>query len=214
MTALTIRPLLRQPGARQTGVVLIVAMIMLIIVSLLAAIAVRNATSSEGINANLRQTQLATQAAETALRYCEDAAIYVVNDPDGTGTGTDTFTVHAPSPSPPTGAPARLLLTHIRTAPNGTDTPTSTIPANWDTTTDNGQLVLPLATVNLAGVSTTFARPPECMIERARPDVAQSYLSVLTVTARGFGPEVAPADGSRSRPVGSEVWLQSTLELQ
>ena len=68
--------------------------------------------------------------------------------------------------------------------------------------------------VNLTGVSTTFARPPECMIERARPDVAQSYLSVLTVTSRGFGPEVAAADSSRTRPVGSEVWLQTTLELQ
>lgn len=204
MTALTIRPLLRQPGARQTGVVLIVAMIMLIIVSLLAAIAVRNATSSEGINANLRQTQLATQAAESALRYCEDAAINTVNE----GTGTFAFT------SPGGTAITNLALTHIIAAPTGTNTPTSALPANWDTTTNNGQLVLPIATVNLAGISTTFVRPPECMIERARPDAAQSYLSVLTVTSRGFGPEVAAADGSRSRPVGSEVWLQSTLELQ
>lgn len=204
MTALTIRPLLRQPGARQTGVVLIVAMIMLIIVSLLAAIAVRNATSSEGINANLRQTQLATQAAESALRYCEDAAINTVNE----GTGTFAFT------SPGGTAIANLALTNIIAAPTGTNTPTSALPANWDTTTNNGQLIVPIATVNLAGISTTFARAPECMIERARPDAAQSYLSVLTVTARGFGPEVAAADGSRSRPVGSEVWLQSTLELQ
>ena len=188
----------------QSGVVLAVAMIMLIIVSLLAAIAVRNATSSEGINANLRQTQLATQAAETALRYCEDAAINTVNE----GTGTFAFT------GPGGSAITNLALTNIIAAPTGTNTPTSALPANWDTTTDNGQLILPLATVNLSGVSTTFARPPECMIERARPDVAQSYLSVLTVTARGFGPEVAAAANSRSRPVGSEVWLQTTLELQ
>ena len=46
------------------------------------------------------------------------------------------------------------------------------------------------------------------------PDVAQSYLSVLTITSRGFGPEVPAADNSRTRPIGSEVWLQSTLELQ
>ncbi len=195
----------RQPSARrQSGVVLIVAMIMLIVVSLLAAIAVRNATSSEGINANLRQTQLATQAAETALRYCEDAAINTVND----GTGTFAFT------APGGGAIANLQMTHIIAAPTGNNTPTSALPANWDTATANGQLILPIATVNLTGVSTTFARPPECMIERARPDVAQSYLSVLTVTSRGFGPEVAAADSSRTRPVGSEVWLQTTLELQ
>ena len=189
---------------RQSGVVLAVAMIMLIIVSLLAAIAVRNATSSEGINANVRQTQLATQAAETALRYCEDAAINTVND----GTGTFAFT------APGGTAITNLALTHIIAAPVGNNTPTSVLPANWDTTTNNGQLILPLATVNLSGVSTTFARPPECMIERGIPDAANSYLNVLTVTARGFGPEVAAADGSRSRPVGSEVWLQTTLELQ
>ena len=201
----TPRPPLRPRRARrQSGVVLAVAMIMLIIVSLLAAVAVRNATSSEGINANLRQTQLATQAAESALRYCEDAAINTVND----GTGTFAFTSSGGT------AITNLALTHIIAAPVGNNTPTSVLPANWDTTTNNGQLILPIATVNLSGVSTTFARPPECMIERGIPDAANSYLNVLTVTARGFGPEVAAADSSRSRPVGSEVWLQSTVELQ
>ena len=95
--------------SRQAGVVLMVAMIMLIIISLLAAITVRNATSSEGINANLRQTQLATQAAETALRYCEDAAINLVNE----GTGTFAFT------SPSGSAISALALALARRAPGG-----------------------------------------------------------------------------------------------
>lgn len=190
--------------SRQAGVVLMVAMIMLIIISLLAAITVRNATSSEGINANLRQTQLATQAAETALRYCEDAAINLVNE----GTGTFSFT------SPSGSAISALALANVAASPALGTTSTAVVTTNWDTTTDNGQLILPISTVNLSGVTTTFARPPECMIQRAMPDVAQSYLSVLTITSRGFGPEVPAADNSRTRPIGSEVWLQSTLELQ
>ena len=189
--------------SRQAGVVLMVAMIMLIIISLLAAITVRNATSSEGINANLRQTQLATQAAETALRYCEDAAINLVNE----GTGTFAFT------SPSGSAISALALANVAASPALGATSTAVVTTNWDTTTDNGQLILPISTVNLSGVTTTFARPPECMIQRAMPDVAQSYLSVLTITSRGFGPEVPAANNTRARPVGSEVWLQSTIEL-
>ena len=47
----------RPSGARpQTGIVLILALIMLVIISLLTAMSVRNATSSEGVNANVRHT--------------------------------------------------------------------------------------------------------------------------------------------------------------
>jgi hypothetical protein len=35
--------------------------------------------------------------------------------------------------------------------------------------------------------------------------------SAFVITARGFGPEVAADAG---RPKGSEIWLQSTIEIQ
>jgi hypothetical protein len=35
--------------------------------------------------------------------------------------------------------------------------------------------------------------------------------SAFVITARGFGPEVAAGSG---RPQGTEVWLQSTIEIQ
>lgn len=194
----------QSPSAhRQAGVVLIIALIMLVIISLLAAASVRNATSSEGINSNVRQTQLATQAAEIALRYCEDAAINLVN------SGTATFTFIAP----PATSTSTLAMSHIVTYTAPPATPTAVITGNWDTTSA-GPLVLPIASVNLSGTSATFSRPPECMIQRANPAISEPYLSVLTITARGFGPEVSAADSSRTRPIGSEAWLQSTIELQ
>src|SRR3954463_11826450 len=61
----------RTPSER--GIVLIIALVMLAIISLLAVMTVRNTTSSEAVNGNVRLQQLATEAAEFALRYCEDA---------------------------------------------------------------------------------------------------------------------------------------------
>jgi len=165
-------------------------------------LAVRNATSSEAVNSNVRQTQLASQAAETALRYCEDAVINLV----AAGTATFNFT------SPPSSASFTLDATYISDMVAGT--PTSMVAANWDTTTAAYKiLVIPTASVNRAGITSTFNRPPECMVDRLSPSASATYSKNFTITARGFGPEVAAANGTRDRPVGSEVWMQSSLEL-
>ncbi|MES2911095.1 MAG: PilX N-terminal domain-containing pilus assembly protein [Pseudomonadota bacterium] len=195
-----------QQARAQRGVVLIMALIMLVIISLLTAVTVRNATSSEGISANARQTQLATQAAETALRYCEQGVIEVLS----ASTSTYVFSVVAP----PSATTVTISSTHFQAAV--TTTPTSMITANWDTNsgTANTILVLPSSSVNRAGITTTFSRPPECMIERLSPSTSTTHSKNFTITARGFGPEVQAANAARSRPVGSEVWMQSTLELR
>lgn len=186
----------------QSGIVLIVALIMLVIISLMAAMSVRNATSSEGVNANVRQTQLASQSAETALRYCEDALLNVVSG------GTATFNISSP-PSSTTVALSAIHIQDYAATPNSTDT------TKWDNNTDYKVLVLPAALVNHPGLTSTFKRPPECMIERLTPppSTSPSYSKSFNITARGFGPEVASADASRSRPTGSEVWMQSSIEL-
>lgn len=63
---------------RQNGVVLIIALILLVVISLLAVTSLRGAGSAESISGNVRTTELATQAAEIALRHCEAAALKVV----------------------------------------------------------------------------------------------------------------------------------------
>lgn len=178
----------------QQGVVLIIAMVMLIVVSIMAVTSMRNASSTEALAGNVRTTEMATQAADIALRHCEASVIDIVTVAGG-GTSTYSTTITA----------ANILP--------AADPPNWQNTAAWDTVNAN-VLVLPIA---LVGGGTTYKRPPECMIENL-PIMPAGSTTVNTtasyvITARGFGPEVAAADGSRSRPTGSEVWLQSHLEL-
>lgn len=193
----------RPPLARQqSGVVLIIALILLIVISLLAVTSLRNAGSSESVSSNVRTTELASQAAEIALRYCEAAAVEIASS---TGPYTTTF-------------PAANILPGV----------TPPAPANWQnvtawdaaTSSSTMTFALALTLVNQSGMTmSTYRRAPECMIEQM-PAVQTGSTTVTTtssyvITARGFGPEVpAVASGSaRIRPVGSEVWMQSSIEL-
>jgi Tfp pilus assembly protein PilX len=65
----------RARPATQRGVVLIIALVMLVVISLLTTLSIRSAVSTESVSGNVRTTELASQAAEIALRYCEDAVV-------------------------------------------------------------------------------------------------------------------------------------------
>jgi type IV pilus assembly protein PilX len=201
----------QRPIRTQGGVVLIMALIMLVVISLLAVMSVRNATSSESVNANVRQMQLASQSAETALRYCEDAVLNLVS------VGTPTFNITSPPSSTTVAFDASYVqdVVYSGTSTTVLGTPTSMVAANWDSiASGNKILVLPDSTVNRSGITATFSRSPECMVERLSPSTSSTYSANFTITSRGFGPEVAAADSSRTRPVGSVVWLQSTIGFQ
>lgn len=190
MSKLTFKPSVRLQRQRgQHGIVLIVALIMLAIISILATFSIRNATSSEAVSGNVRTTQLATQAAEIALRYCEEGVEQI----------------SAPTPT--------VVLTPLAYQ----DPPRWKTMSNWDGSTSvAANLVVVIPTTSLGGTST-FKRAPECMVEAMQVVNASGVLtttSTFLVTSRGFGPEVAAADASRSRPTGSEVWMQSTVELE
>lgn len=180
----------RSRPSAQRGVVLIIALVMLVVVSLLTTLSIRSATSTEKVSGNVRTTELASQAAEIALRYCEDAVVQLV-------FGPVTF-------------PATPDILDYEATPRWRD------PANWDIAGTDA-FIVPGTYVNQTGSPVTFNRPPECMVERM-PVVttagAISTTSTYVITARGFGPEVSAADAARSRPEGSEVWMQSTIELE
>lgn len=178
---------------RQRGVVLIIAMVMLVVISLLASLSIRNALSSESVSGNVRTTELASQAAETALRYCESAVTALVT----AGTAM------------PTGMTALAAVTPARF---------SDMTNYWDKVpAPNTIFVVPSDMVNTSGTTTTFSRMPECMIERVSTlNTANNALvdtRTYSITARGFGPEVKDPSGTRGRPVGTEVFLQSVLEV-
>jgi type IV pilus assembly protein PilX len=176
----------------QRGVVLVIALLMLVVISLVASLSIRNATSSEAVSGSVRTTQLAMQAAEIALRYCERSVVDIANS---TTTFVTTFAAANIQPY--------------------SSTPQWTSTTLWDST-NTAVFVLPATSVNASGVSTTFARMPECIVEtlpEANAAGATTSTNTYVITARGFGPEVAAANAARTRPEGSEVWLQSTIVI-
>lgn len=182
-------------AGQQSGVVLVIALILLVVISLLAVTSLRNAGSSESIAGNVRTTELATQAAEIALRHCEASAIQLAR-----ATPIADSTYYA------TDFPVASI------APVGSVLWQST--ATWDSGTSTATYILPSAIFG-AGGTTTYKRAPECMIELLKGSMPTGVASVtpssFVITARGFGPEVAAGTG---RPQGSEVWLQSTIEIE
>lgn len=171
----------------QDGVVLIMSLVMLVIVSLLAVTTMKGALSSENISGSVRLNQLANQSAEVALRFCEDAALAIAR---GESPGPTAQAVTIP--------PAVPLWQKMATT--------------WDV--ENAAVfVIPLTQVNNAGAP--YKRPPECLIEHLAATGTPLHNKLFVVTARGFGPEVASATAlTDKRPTGSEVFLQSTVELE
>jgi len=66
---------INQRLARQNGVVLPLALVMLVMVTLIAVVALRGVTTEERISANLRSSSVAFEQSELALRYCEQIAL-------------------------------------------------------------------------------------------------------------------------------------------
>ena len=185
---------------RERGIVLIIALIMLGLISILAITSVRNATSSESVSGNVRTTELGSQAAEIALRHCESSVLAMLSNASGMpSTYATTFSA---SNMLPFTTPAQWQNM-----------------GNWDSASSPAY-VLPLTMVNQPGLATTtYKRPPECMVE-ALPVMPGGTGSVVNssrsfiITARGFGPDVMAASANRNRPVGSEIWMQSQIDVQ
>lgn len=185
-------------SGRQQGVVLIIALILLVVISLLAITSLRNAGSSESIAGNVRTTELATQAAEIALRHCESSAIRITRV-----NGGDTSSSEAQYPT-------TMVDDNILRATTSVEWQNTT---TWDSSSAS-VFVLP---TDLVGNTTTYKRPPECMIESltGATTAPTGGTDSFVITARGFGPEVpALTSSTRVRPTGTEVWLQSTIEIQ
>lgn len=158
-------------NSRQTqrGAVLVVGLIMLVVISLMGAVAYGVSTQQERISGNTRDRMRAFEAAEAALRDCE---AYLANpatviDTSGTVPGVTMA-----------AAPGTAQLS---------DTPT-TAPL-WKNA----------ASVRVLGTAlTNVAVPPSCLIEQmldmwvpetggAASEGALRRVTIFRVTATGFG---------------------------
>jgi type IV pilus assembly protein PilX len=187
----------------EQGAVLIIVLIMLGLLSVMAATSLHNAQSTESISGNSRTTELAHQAGEIALRHCEASVMKRMAILSG-----DTASAMAQYPTTFTDA-------HIR--PIASPPAWQDAAGKWDTPSQH-VFVLP---VSLLGNATLYKRAPECMVEslnllapgQAQPGVTDDTSANFIITARGFGPEVAQANKQRLRPLGTEVWLQTHVSL-
>ena len=139
-----------------------------------------------------------------------------------TAVNTNTLPIDLTTPSTDTTKPIIWPFTKPPRWPDisPTKSPAKSPPASewWDDSASTMAFTLPLSSVNQAGMAETYKRSPECLVEMQQPVGGASNVltrtSSFVITARGFGPEVAEADSKRSRPQGSEVWLQSHIQTQ
>lgn len=173
------------------GASLILVLIMMVIIGLTAASAMRNATSDQRATNNLRMDSLAQQYAEAALRYCE-AQLRL----------TDAARINTLKAAviPATTAAAsgwEQTVTWLGTPGTGGASATRT--------------TLPLAQISTTGVSSIVpTKFPECVAETQT--VGSPTFTVTVVTARGFSPDYQ-ANSSGNTTSGAVVWLQSILNL-
>ena len=72
MIECTVKPTPTQPTLRQqTGISLLVVLVMIVIIGAASAAVIRSAMSGEKLTNNIRVQNLAQQYAEAALRFCE-----------------------------------------------------------------------------------------------------------------------------------------------
>jgi type IV pilus assembly protein PilX len=179
----------RHSQRKQSGIVLVVALIMMAIVGIASTAGIKASLEGGAIATSLRSLGLADQAAETALRWCE-------------------FQTRQADYNIPTAQLVPLPLAA------GAD-PTA-LPSRWATlaTFEAGAVTVPLAVMTAAGL-TNFPRLPRCLVELdehlpssspSEPNGSRSYL----VTVRAFSPDYSRQGNDA---VGSETWLQSNLVL-
>jgi type IV pilus assembly protein PilX len=193
--------------AQQQGVVLIVALIMLAIISLMAAATIKGSGSSEALSSSSRTQSLALQAADAALRYCEE------------GVQNQQYQV-TPSRATLQAAAGNVLYSSVL-IPEAPNPIPPIVPVNWTSSSnwDDGPknaLVYKLPSTFL-NANNIYKRMPECMVQYSQAPVGS--VSQVVITARGFGPEVPDVlDGVAGtnvrKPQGAEVWLQSYLNFE
>lgn len=179
----------------QKGISLIIVLILLVVIGLTSAAAIRNATSGERATNNVRLQNLAQQYAEGALRYCEDQ----LRQAD----------INAVPPGPRI---ASLAEVNIPTTAVG-GVPAWSNAATWSGGPGGASAtmtILQAAQVSSADSAIVPTTLPRCVVEKqSLADGNTSYV----ITARGFSPGYAPVNAQSATTSGSVVWLQSTILL-
>ena len=178
-------------SAQQRGVSLVIVLIMLVIIGLTSAAAIRNATSGEKVTNNIRLQSLAQQYAEAGLRYCE--AELVKSDTDAAPVGR---------------MGTALAEVNLQTVAVGGNSIWGQ-SASWFGNAKSATLTtVPADRITSADSSFQPTTRPQCIVEKQT--LADASI-VYVVTARGFSPDYSADTTAGKTTNGSVVWLQSTI---
>lgn len=179
------------PPRRQRGAVLAISLIFLGVLSLAAMYAMRGSILGEQVAKNIRANEVARQAAETALRYCEDEI----------RKGSATVVVNTASLALAPGAMPDEWQTRSNLFDNAKAT---AVPASHLAATGMRDLpVAPRCIVESYGLPPAPGEDPRSV----------GFLRPHLVTAIGFSPDYEPGADDGPAVSGSEVWLQSVVIL-
>lgn len=168
------------------GVSLIIVLVMLALIGLVSAGAMRSATSNEMVARNFRAQLLAQQQAEAVLRFCERQLLL---------------------PEDQRVASLRAI------ALSAAEPPTAwTLPAAWNAGNLAGASLTALP-ADLAGPGSspqiTPQIAPQCLVERRAWSAGEAY----RVTARGYSANYS-RDSQGYTSAGVVSWLQTDLLIQ
>ena len=189
-------------SSRERGISLIIVLILMVVIGLTSAAAMRGATSGQRLTNNVRSDNVAQQYSEAALRYCETE-------------------LQRPDPAlPATQARPNSLLRAVIPVNNmnvGGTTGTWENPVAWTGSAGVGAAItrttLNQAQYATAGLSSYLpGKAPECVAEVQTLGGIAAPFNVTVVTSRGFSSDYR-ADGAGNTIQGSVVWLQSILNM-
>ncbi|MCY1217751.1 hypothetical protein D9M72_296790 [compost metagenome] len=187
------------PFRQERGAVLVITLILIVILSLLGTFAIRNATQSERSINGIRSAEVAREAAETALRFCEQVAIFDGDGKDYTEYGTATQ-----------GLRGRIITTTIgsefdpdaewRKSASWTGNKVIKLPADYYNKKPSGSDI----------DSAQLDIEPRCLIQKIE-STSTPKLTGYLITARGFANNAKFDDATGKSVRGAESWMQSVL---
>jgi Tfp pilus assembly protein PilX len=189
------------PGRAQRGAVLIVALVLILIMSLLGAVAIRNATQSERSINGIRTAEVSREGAETALRFCEQVAMFDGDGKDYAQYGTASAQLRS-----------RIISAPVITSESDTSAAWR-LAQNW---IGDKPIPVPQAYYQKFNGATAddavpqLATAPRCVIQKIQSSSTPALNGYL-ITARGFAnnAKFEPTTGVTTQ--GAEAWLQSVL---
>jgi type IV pilus assembly protein PilX len=178
----------------QRGVVLVIALIMLGVIGLTTSLAIRSVTLGDRIGNNIRTRQMAYDAAEVALRWCEEQVI------TRSALLPELAEIADLNPVTSVNAAWRNI-------------------ANWNNATP---IPLNLLVINTQGLNVQpygAGTTPLCLAQqmslRNEPGATLKDLDrAVQVTARGFSPDFVNRANANGQARGTEVWLQSNMVIR